>query len=153
MLPVDKLQQLDPGLEGYAPQASACTLAFVKVPAIEDEYGYEAASLFSELCNGVDLRARVEFSEKAEASKGKGKSSKRDGGKVKLHVTLFLPSGTNVNEQMVKEGYARVEKRRTRNFDAVEAMAPMQEQAKTMRMGMWEYGDIDDDDDFVPRRR
>ena len=61
-----------------------------------------------------------------------------------------------MNEQLVKEGYARVEKRRTaRNYDAIETMTPMQEQAKTMRMGMWEYGDIDDDDDrdFTPRRR
>ena len=149
VLPADRLQLLSPGVDSIAPQAALCTLAFVRVPSLEEEYGHEAATLFHELCNGVELRAKVEYSERVDGGRAKSKGGKGDAGKMKLFVTLFLPSGTNVNEQLVKDGYARIEKRKTtRNFEAIEAMTPLQEHAKTMRLGMWEYGDVDDDDDY-----
>jgi staphylococcal nuclease domain-containing protein 1 len=52
------------------------------------------------------------------------------------------PSLPSVNETLVAEGLARVE--RTAKSAA---LREAQERARTARAGMWEYGDVDSDDD------
>ena len=61
---------------------------------------------------------------------------------ISNHQIIKPPRVASVNEILVSEGLARVEKRVT-NLPLAEAM----ETARHARAGMWEYGDVDSDDD------
>lgn len=51
-----------------------------------------------------------------------------------------------MNQQMVAEGFARVEKRAAKK-PAAKALLEAQETARKARLGIWEYGDVDSDED------
>ena len=58
--------------------------------------------------------------------------------------------GESVNAAMVAAGLARVDRRSARDPVAAH-LVDAQERARRERRGMWEYGDVDSDDDEEER--
>jgi staphylococcal nuclease domain-containing protein 1 len=130
----DQLRPLDPTLspQVISAQAVECRLAHLIVSDPTDGAdGQDAANTFSGQVWGKPLLARIE-DRKAGV----------------LHVTLFVDAQTNINEQLVAAGLARVEKTASkRSLPLLQALQEKERGAKAERNGMWTYGDIDDDDD------
>jgi len=122
--------------------AEEIMLAGLKVPLLEEDFGYEAAQMLSMLTMGKKLSVRVEAREKSE--------SKRSADVVL--ATLFDPSDTSalsVNEEMVKAGVARLVRPRNHRIGiVVDALKPYQDTARSTRANLWQYGDVDSDEDL-----
>ncbi|XP_012471070.1 ribonuclease TUDOR 1 [Gossypium raimondii] len=146
-VPYSQLRPLDsvsatPGL------AQLCSLAFLKVPVLDDEFGTEAAQFLSEQTLGSSLQ----FTATVEERNTSGGKVKGQGTGTVLIVTLRAEeSELSINEAMLQEGLARLEKRK--RLEAKERKAMLdelekyQKEAKTARRGIWEYGDVDSDDE------
>ncbi|OMO94776.1 hypothetical protein CCACVL1_05833 [Corchorus capsularis] len=144
--PIEGSVAATPGL------AQLCSLAFLKVPSLDDEFGDEAAQFLSEQTLGSSLQFRAMVEER-DTSGGKVKGQ---GTGTLLVVTLVAEkSDLSINAAMLQEGLARLEKRkrweskdRKSILDNLEAF---QNEAKTARRGIWQYGDVEsDDEDELP---
>uniref|UniRef100_A0A7N0RJ48 Ribonuclease n=1 Tax=Kalanchoe fedtschenkoi TaxID=63787 RepID=A0A7N0RJ48_KALFE len=145
-----QLRPLDPSLSSAPGLAQLCSLAFLKVPNLEEDYGQEAAEFLSELtlASAKELRAVIE-----EKDSSGGKSKGQGTGTVLL-VSLEDPDDEiSVNAAMLKEGLSRLEKRRRweskERKAAFDKLEKFQEEARLSRRRMWQYGDIQSDDDEV----
>lgn len=140
-LKVDNLRPLPPVLAAGAPKAKLCTLAFLKMPSLDEDFGYESAEMLGEQASGRTFTASVHFRDRTSASR-RGRPEAPE-----LRVDLVDAQGTSVSEALVAAGLARLEKRRGRPPPGTEALAAVEEQARKSRAMMWQYGDIDDEDD------
>ncbi|KAJ4728918.1 Ribonuclease [Melia azedarach] len=152
VVPYSHLRPIDPSMSSTPGLAQLCSLAYVKVPVVEDEYGSEAAEFFSEhtLNSGKEFRAKVE---ERDSSGGKVKGQ---GTGAALVVTLVaVDAEISINALMLQEGLARMERRKKWESKdrqaALENLEKFQEEARTARVGMWQYGDVQsDDEDTAP---
>ncbi|CAI8619265.1 unnamed protein product [Vicia faba] len=151
-----QLRPLDPSISHSAGLAQLCTLAYVKIPNLEDDFGQEAAEYFSELTlsSGKVFKAKVEEKDTSSAKiKGQGT------GTVFAVTLVDEESKISVNATLLREGLARLEKRNRRDRKerqlALESLETFQGEARTSRRGMWQYGDIqsDDEDNAPPARK
>ncbi|KHG06599.1 Snd1 [Gossypium arboreum] len=147
-VPYGQLRPLDPSVSATPGLAQLCSLAFLKVPVLDDEFGTEAAQFLSEQTLGSSLQ----FTATVEERNTSGGKVKGQGTGTVLIVTLRAEeSEQSINEAMLQEGLARLEKRK--RFEAKERKAMLdelekyQKEAKTARRGIWEYGDVDSDDE------
>ncbi|CAI0547988.1 unnamed protein product [Linum tenue] len=149
-VPYANLRPIEPALSSAPGLAQLCTLAYVRVPDLDEDFGPDAAEFLSAntLSTSKEFRAKIE---------------ERDtiGGKVKgqgtgpiLSVTLVaVDAEISVNTALVQEGLARMEKRR--KWDpkdrkvALDNLEKFQDEARSARRGMWEYGDVESDDEDV----
>ncbi|OMO52308.1 hypothetical protein COLO4_37280 [Corchorus olitorius] len=147
-----QLRPLDASVPATPGLAQLCSLAFLKVPSLDDEFGDEAAQFLSEQTLGSSLQFRAMVEER-DTSGGKVKGQ---GTGTVLVVTLVAEkSDLSINAAMLQEGLARLEKRkrwepkdRKSILDNLEAF---QNEAKTARRGIWQYGDVEsDDEDELP---
>lgn len=134
VVPRSQLKPLDPtlGPKELSPQALECRLAhLVANPATDGADGEDAAIALSSAAWGKPMLARVE-----ERS-----------GDV-LMVTLFDDANKqNINESLVADGLLRVSKgNEKRAAPLLRALREKEESARRGRMGMWRFGDIDEDD-------
>eukprot|EP00897_Mesotaenium_endlicherianum_P003964 jgi/Mesen1/3596/ME000020S03125 len=135
--------------EGLALLAS---LAHVKVPEVEEDFGVEAAEhLASLVAGGKTLLARVE---ERDTSGGRARAQ---GQGPRLLVTLVdAGTSTSVNAGMLQAGLAKLEKSTRRDSPAkAEALAKLREHqdvAKKARLNIWQYGDVESDDEDDNRR-
>ena len=142
------MRPLEPPFSTYAPLAHEASLALLRVPPLEKEYGDDAAEMLSALTWGKPLLATVHGSDAATRSD--------------LVELVDAESNTNVGLELVHAGFARVssleaKRVRRRAGGAEEAylrqLEETQASAKKDRVGMWCYGDIGDSDtDEKPRR-
>ncbi|KAG5029883.1 hypothetical protein JHK87_013397 [Glycine soja] len=154
-VPYSQLRPIDPSVSAAPGIAQLCSLAYVKVPNLEEDFGQEAAEYLSELTlnSGKEFRAKVE---ERDTSGGKAKGQ---GTGTVLAVTLVaVDSEISVNAAMLQEGLARLEKRNRwdgkERQQALDNLVPFQGEARTSRRGMWQYGDIQsDDEDTAPPAR
>ncbi|XP_057749157.1 ribonuclease TUDOR 1 [Arachis stenosperma] len=150
-----QLRPLDPSVSAAPGLAQLCSLAYMKVPNLEEDFGQEAAEYLSELTlgSGKEFRAKVED---RDASGGK---TKGQGTGTVLAVTLVaVDTEISVNAAMLQEGLGRLEKRNRRDRrekqQALDNLEKFQAEAKTSRRGIWQYGDIQsDDEDTAPPAR
>ncbi|KAE9604221.1 putative micrococcal nuclease [Lupinus albus] len=150
-----QLRPLDPSVSAAPGLAQLCSLAYIKLPNLEEDFGHEAAEYLSDLTlnSGKEFRAKVE---ERDTSGGKVKGQ---GTGTFLAVTLVaVDSEISINALMLQDGVARTEKRN--RFDkrerqlALDNLEKFQEEARTSRQGIWLYGDIQsDDEDTVPPAR
>jgi len=129
----DRLRALDPTLGPgvISPQAIECRLAGLTVAEPNDDDGQEVVMALATAAWGKPVLARVEHRQ----------------GDV-LFVSLFDGAQTNINEQLVSTGLARVQKEvppKTLSL-VVNELRVKEGEAKASRAGMWRYGDIDEDD-------
>ncbi|XP_071709827.1 ribonuclease TUDOR 1-like [Rutidosis leptorrhynchoides] len=145
-----QLRPLDPSVSSAPGLAQLCQLAYVKVPALEDDYGQEAAVHLSETI----LSEPKEFRVVIEDRDGSGGKAKGQGTGSILLVTLIDDSDISVNATMLKGGLARLEKRKRwepkEKQQILDELEKYQSEARTARCGMWEYGDIQSDDEENP---
>lgn len=116
--------------------------SFVKLADPSTDYFAEGVERFRSLCEGRKLIANVDYRE--------GPS---------LHLRLIDPSDTSaaqdpnacVNTDLVREGLASIDRKGCRYLQAYPAMGKKLREAvagaKADRLGMYEFGDIDEDDD------
>ncbi|CAN4086533.1 unnamed protein product [Withania somnifera] len=152
----NQLRPLDASVSSSPGLAQLCSLAHVKVPGLEDDYGQEAAYRLSELL----LSGPKEFRAVVEEKDTSGGKLKGQGTGTIFLVTLVDPeSDVSVNATLLKEGLARMEKRKRwepkDKQQALDELEKFQTEARDKRLAMWEYGDIesDDDDSAIPARK
>lgn len=150
-----QLRPLDPSVSAAPGLAQLCSLAYLKVPSLEEDYGQEAAVHLSE----HTLNGPKEFKAVIEERDTTGGKVKGQGTGTVLLVTLIdSESDLSINAIMLKEGLARLEKRRrweTKDRQqAFDELEKHQGEAREKRRGMWEYGDIQsDDEDSLPIKK
>jgi len=119
------------------PLAFECKLAYVKVPEVDADYGYEAGQVLGQYV-GKDLTAQVV----AKA------------GEV-YHLMVF-DGDKCVNAESLRSGCAMLTKDAKRNKNPSPELQQLMaaiDHAKKMRKNLWEYGDAEsDDEDASPRR-
>ncbi|KAI1796408.1 transcription factor [Ganoderma leucocontextum] len=136
------IRPLDPKFRSLPGQAHEARLSFVKLVGSESEYHDEAIDRFRALCEGRKLIANIDQKE----------------GQVH-HLRLFDPSDSaaassdpyaSINADLVREGFATVDKKGCRYLSAYPGMVKkLQESiaiAKRDRAGMFEFGDVEEDD-------
>ncbi|MBA0773178.1 hypothetical protein Gotri_008473, partial [Gossypium trilobum] len=152
LVPYNQLRPIDASLSATPGLAQLCSLAFLKVPSLDDELGTEAAQFLSEQTLGSSLQFKAVIEER-DTSGGKVKGQ---GTGTCLVVTLFTEDPEDsINAAMLKDGLARLEKRKKWESKERKLMLnkleECQEEAKTGRRGMWQYGDVEsDDEDLLP---
>ena len=129
----DRLKPLDPtlGPKEMSPQALECKLAYlVALPSTDGADGEAAAAALWNEAGGQCLTARVE---------------ERQGDVL---IISLSNKGININEEMVAAGLLRVGKEWVpkRAMALVASMKKAEEGARKERLGMWRYGDVDEDD-------
>ncbi|GMH25648.1 hypothetical protein Nepgr_027491 [Nepenthes gracilis] len=155
VVPYSRLRPLDPSLSSAPGLAQLCSLAFVKVPSLEDDYGEEAAQYLSEctLDSSREFRAMIEDRD-TSGGKVKGQGT----GTILIVTLVDVEAGSSINAAMLKEGVGRLEKRK--RFESRDRRAMLdnlkefEDEAKKDRRGIWQYGDIgSDDEDSAPPAR
>jgi staphylococcal nuclease domain-containing protein 1 len=111
-------------------QAQEATLAYIKCPTLGEEHGPEAADFLKHLVWEKPLLASIHWTEGSVA-----------------HVVLGDPAtSTDINGELLRNGFARVPFSRIRS-PILGKMREFEEQARTQRLGIWQYGDIIDSDE------
>ena len=166
-LPAARLRAIDPSLAFHALPALArlCALSGVKAPGAD--YAADAAARLGQLAGGRPTPSRLD---RARAAPAKPWDAEAE---AEWLVTLGVgehtvaaddapaavgakgPDGTedsvvSVNETLVAEGLCRADGRKglfAPPAELRERLAAAQERARVDRAGMWEYGDVDSDDE------
>ncbi|KAJ7569603.1 hypothetical protein O6H91_01G085700 [Diphasiastrum complanatum] len=148
IIPLSKLRPLDVSV-GAAVQglAQLCSLAYIKVPELEEDFGVEAAELLSASTIG-DKKIMMKVEDK-DLSGGKVKGQ---GTGTRLVVTLVdVETTRSINATLVEAGLARIEKKgkwdTKEKQTALENLADFQETARKARLNIWQYGDVESDDE------
>lgn len=150
-----QLRPLDPSVSSAPGLAQLCSLAYIKFPSLEEDFGQESAEYLSE----HTLNSSKEFRAKVEERDTSGGKVKGQGTGTTLIVTLVaVDAEISINAAMLQEGLAILEKRkRWDNKErqlALDNLEKFQEEARTARRGMWQYGDVQsDDEDTAPVRK
>lgn len=151
-VPLSKLRPLDSSISFGTPGlALLLNLAYVKIPELEEDYGQEAAEYLSSMIGDKVFMAKVM---EKDTSGGKVKGQ---GTGTKLSVFLYdVEPGNSINSLMLQAGYARVVKKNRwdpkEKQDELEKLAEFQETARKQRLNIWQYGDIESDEDDTPSR-
>ncbi|KAL4191912.1 hypothetical protein AMTRI_Chr06g191360 [Amborella trichopoda] len=155
-VPFSHLRPLDPSVSSVPGLAQLCSLAYIKVPALEEDFGQEAAEYLSE----CTLNSSKEFAAMVEERDTSGGKSKGQGTGTILHVTLVdVQAGSSINAAMLQEGFARLERKKrwdTRERQsALDNLEEHQAKAKRERLNIWQYGDVqsDEEDNAPPSRK
>ncbi|KAM0934780.1 putative micrococcal nuclease [Dioscorea sansibarensis] len=156
VVPFSRLRPLDPSVSSAPGLAQLCSLAYIKVPDLDDDFGLEAAEYFSE----CTLNTTREFRAMVEDKDTSGGKVKGQGTGTVLIVTLVdVEAESSINAAMLKEGLARLERRKRwdtkERQSALDNLEEFQTKAKKERLKMWQYGDVqsDDEDSGPPARK
>ncbi|KAL6319567.1 hypothetical protein AAG906_014243 [Vitis piasezkii] len=152
IVPYSQLRPLDPSVSSAPGLAQLCSLAYIKVPSLDEDFGQEAAEYFSDMTlnSSKELRAVIEDKD-TSGGKVKGQGT----GTVLIVTLIDVEAESSINAAMLKEGLATVEKRK--RWDpkekqiAFDNLEKFQAEARLNRLRMWQYGDIQsDDEDTAP---
>lgn len=129
---VDRLRHLPVEATKIPPLAVHCALAGLTAPKAP-EYQDGSALAFSEMAFGVDLKTTVEFSDKFG----------------RKQVVLSHDSHPiSVNRQMLRDGWAKVQTFNDRRIQRMMSELHEEEKfAKQQHAGVFEYGDVSDEED------
>ncbi|KAL6003572.1 Translin-1 [Asimina triloba] len=163
-VPYTCLRPLDSSVSSALGLAQLCSLAYIKVPNLEEDFGQEAAEYLSEciLDNSRELRAMIE-----ERDTSGGKVKGQGTGTVLVVTLVDVEAGSSVNAAMLKvrkaadtiQGLARLERKKRWDTKerqlALDNLEEHQAAAKRERLNLWQYGDIqsDDEEDSGPPSR
>ena len=98
-VPYSRLRPLDPSVSSAPGLAQLCSLAYIKVPSLEEDFGQEAAEYLSEctLNSSKELRAMVE-----ERDTSGGKVKGQGTGTVLVVTLVDVEAGSSVNAAMLQ---------------------------------------------------
>ncbi|KAJ0973495.1 hypothetical protein J5N97_021454 [Dioscorea zingiberensis] len=156
VVPYSRLRPLDPSVSSSPGLAQLCSLAYIKVPDVDDDFGLEAAEYLSEctLNTSREFRAMVEDKD-TSGGKVKGQGT----GPILIVTLVDVKAETSINAAMLQEGLARLERRKRwdtkERQSALDNLEEFQTKAKKERLKMWQYGDVqsDDEDSGPPTRK
>jgi len=135
------IRPLDAQFRSLPGQAQDARLSFIKFPDPESEYFYEAVDRFRSICEGRKLVANIDHKE----------------GNL-LHLRLIDPSNPAVaedplacvNADLVSEGLASIDRKGCKYISSyTQVLKKLQTsiaEAKRDRAGMFEFGDIEEDE-------
>ncbi|KAF2577386.1 hypothetical protein F2Q68_00000205 [Brassica cretica] len=155
VVPYSAIRPVDPSVSSAPGLAQLCRLAYIKVPSLEEDFGPEAG----EYLHTITLGSGKEFKAVIEERDASGGKVKGQGTGTELVVTLIaVDDEVSVNAAMLQGGIARMEKRRRFEHKdkkaALDALEKFQEEARKSRTGIWQYGDVEsDDEDVAPARK
>ena len=99
VVPFSRLRPLDPSVSSAPGLAQLCSLAYIKVPDLDDDFGLEAAEYFSE----CTLNTTREFRAMVEDKDTSGGKVKGQGTGTVLIVTLVdVEAESSINAAMLK---------------------------------------------------
>ncbi|CAN8264740.1 unnamed protein product [Cochlearia groenlandica] len=154
-VPYSAIRPIEPSVSSAPGLAQLCRLAYIKVPSLEEDFGPEAG----EYLHTVTLGSGKEFKAVVEERDTSGGKLKGQGTGTELVVTLIaVDDEISVNAAMLQEGIARMEKRRKwehkHKLTTLDALEKYQDEARKSRTGIWQYGDVQsDDEDSAPVRK
>nr|AAP85377.1 RNA binding protein Rp120 [Oryza sativa Japonica Group]AAP85378.1 RNA binding protein Rp120 [Oryza sativa Japonica Group] len=148
VVPYSRIRPADPSISSSPALAQLCSLAFIKVPNLEDDFGHEAAVYLNDclLNSQKQYRAMIE-----ERDTSGGKSKGQGTGTILIVTLVDAETETSINATMLEEGLARLE--RSKRWDTRERKAALQnleqfqEKAKKERLQIWQYGDVESDEE------
>ncbi|GAB2257923.1 hypothetical protein Droror1_Dr00014083 [Drosera rotundifolia] len=150
-VPYSRLRPISSAALSAPGLAKLCSLAYLRVPILFDDGGEDAALYLSDrtLSSGRTFKAQVEERDTS------GGVVKGQGTGPLLVVTLLDPEDdSSINEAMLQEGYARLEKFKRYDSkerrDTYQKLKEVEQDALKRRAGIWMYGDIGSDDDEYP---
>lgn len=155
-VPYSELRPLDPSVSSAPGLAQLCSLAYIKVPGLEEDFGQEAAEyLYACIVNNEkEFKAQIE-----ERDMSGGKVKGQGTGPVLVVTLVEVESNSSINAEMLQEGLAILERRKkwdSRDKQAaLDVLEEHQATAKRLRKKMWQYGDVqsDDEDADMPVRK
>ena len=112
--------------------------SFIKLVGPESEYHAEALDRFNQLCNGRKLIANTDYKE----------------GSLR-HLRLMSPDDhtealSSVNVDLLREGLATIDRKGCRYLQSYPAVLKRMQDAVTAakkdRLGIFEFGDVEEDD-------
>ena len=128
------------------PMANLCAFSGLKVPSVDSEYGFQAATFIGDTIANNAYFARIDGRERQPTTKPWDAESP-----VTFSLALFQEkdSTESVAVDILRAGFARVDARASRRLpkDFVQSLRDAQESARRSRAGMWEYGDVDSDEE------
>ncbi|KAH9054184.1 transcription factor [Lactarius vividus] len=136
------IRPLDPKFRTLPGQAHDARLSFVKLVGEDSEYRQEAVDRFRQLCDGRKLVANVDHKEGST-----------------LHLRLIDPADpattedplASINVDLVREGLASVDRKGCKYISSyphvVKKLQEAVSGAKRDRFGMFEFGDVEEDDE------
>ncbi|CAI5716919.1 unnamed protein product [Peronospora destructor] len=132
----NRLRPLDADVLQFPPQAKEATFAWIKPLAATEEFGADAAMRLSEVAWGKTLSCRIHNIEDYGC----------------MQVSLYLPGGKSVSKSLVEAGLLRIDRKALRDVlsyqkPVVDGLLNAQEFAKKQRLCLWQYGDIESDDE------
>ena len=141
---------IDPSLASIPPQAQECQLAYIKVPGVDQDYGYDAASLLDSLVGeGRECEAVV-----TGRVQGQVWGSNKDPKAANPTLSVILtPVGEtkSVNAALLEAGFAKLpnlDNVRNRGLrEGIESLQQHQDVARKNHRGLFEYGDPGDSDE------
>ncbi|VVB13566.1 unnamed protein product [Arabis nemorensis] len=154
-VPYSAIRPIDPSVSSAPGLAQLCRLAYMKVPSLEEDFGPEAV----EYLHTVTLGSGKEFKAVIEERDTSGGRVKGQGTGTEFAVTLTaVDDEISVNAAMLQGGIARLEKRKKwehkDKLAVLNDLDKFQEEARKFRTGIWQYGDIEsDDEDTGPARK
>lgn len=131
----NRLRPLDANVVQFPPQAKECVFGFIKPLPATEEFGQDAAQMLGELAWGHTLSARVHGMDEQN----------------RLKVSLYK-NNKSVSESIVEAGVLRTDRKALKGVPAyqktvVDSLLKAQEAAKKKRVCMWQYGDVESDDE------
>eukprot|EP00299_Pterocystis_sp_00344_P018055 c9026_g1_i1.p1 GENE.c9026_g1_i1~~c9026_g1_i1.p1 ORF type:complete len:890 (+),score=268.03 c9026_g1_i1:30-2672(+) len=132
-LPVSRLCPLDQTLAALPAQAYEARFAYLKVPALTDDFGVEAAEYVDSLIGGRTLTVQIE---------------NKDGNVLELLLS-DPESEKSANARLLQSGYARLKRKLPRwvSKELIDELREAERYARSKHLGIWEYGDVPDSDD------
>jgi staphylococcal nuclease domain-containing protein 1 len=141
----DTLRPLTPALNAVPPQATLAKLAFVHAPTeLRDDLNYLVMERIAELTDGG-----------TKALKGYKEAVGSDGA---LHLTLYVPgstsgkAGDSINGELAMDGLVKCTTStnlyQAEGLEILEGLKHLEREARQSHLGIFEYGDVDDDEDF-----
>ncbi|KAL3140607.1 hypothetical protein ABBQ32_005177 [Trebouxia sp. C0010 RCD-2024] len=150
------VRAIDSALAAVPPQAHCCSLAYLKVPSLDADYGLDAAQFLSQATGGGKrMTANIERRERQQQAHGRDAL----GSQPLLHVVLSKEGNSaadSVNADMLRAGLARVKAGKAKQTeDPVSVFIQCEEAARKGHTGIWIHGDPgseSDEEDATPSK-
>jgi len=133
----ENIRKIDEKYSKLTPQARQARLAFIIPPTGEEDFAEEAAFAFKDMVWNKTMLAT---------------NYTQDHDVISIQLA-DVSSKLLVNEALLLQGYARLEKSRDKSIKPLlEKLGEAQDTAKKQHLGIWEYGDVgSDEEDKKPR--
>jgi staphylococcal nuclease domain-containing protein 1 len=144
-LGVDRIRKLPKEyIDLLSPQAKDAKLLYVKAPALDSEFGRDSLSALRDLMWEKTLSAEQVFTEKAPGLKN---TDWKDPQLIYHLIVTNNEEKINLNNTMIAQGHAKVKNLVEEQDPFYTALEEIQEEARSKRLGIWQYGDYPDSDE------